>query len=160
VGITLELAALDEDTLDHLDDDTTDAQIASALFDESEHTYTAGRIFYVIHYLLTESVESVKTDASFLLWGGTHVGPRERHGFGRARVLSPKKCKKVAAVLIDEKTFTQRLSEWKIPSDVFYADHIKHGAPEPDYVELYTGLVDFVRGAVERGQGILLAIVS
>jgi hypothetical protein len=160
MGITLELATHDEDTLAHLDDDTTEAQIASALFEESEHTYTAGRIWHVIHYLLTESVDSVKTDASFLLWGGTHVGPRQRHGLGRARVLSPKKCKKVAAALIDEKTFTHRLSEWKIPSDVVYADHIKRGAPEADHVKIYTGLADFVRGAAERGQGILLSIVA
>ena len=160
MGITLELAAHDEDSLAHLDDDTTDAQVASALFEESEHTYGTGRIWHVIHYLLTESADSSKTDASFLLWGGTHVGPRQRHGFGRARVLSPKKCKKVAAAFIDEATFTQRLSEWKIPSDVVYADHIKRGAPEPDYVKIYAGLAAFVRGAVERGQGILLSVVA
>lgn len=160
MGITMELAAHDPDSLEHLDDDTTDAQIASALFEESEHTYSTGRIWHVIHYLLTESVEAVKTDASFLLWGGTHVGPRQGNGLGRARVLSPKKCAKVAAALVDEATFTHRLSEWKIPSDVSYAGHIKRGAPEPDYIEIYTGLAAFVRGAAERGQGILLSLVA
>ena len=158
MGITLELAAHPEATLDRLDDDTTDAQMASVLFEESEHMLTIGRIWHVIHYLLTESVERTKTDESFLLWGGRHVGPSQPNG--RARVLGVKKCARVAAVLVDEATFRERLATWKIPSDVIYSSHVKRGAPEPDYVRIYASLRAFVRGAVDRREGIVLAIIG
>ena len=76
MGLTLELAAHDADFLDALDDDTTEDQIATALFEDSEHTYTAGRIWHVIHYLLTESPDPTKRPESFILSGGRKVGPR------------------------------------------------------------------------------------
>lgn len=158
MGITLELAALDEDTLDNLDDDSTDAQIASALFEESEHTCTAGRIWHVIHYLLTRDARGNAKPESFIVSGGREVGPAG--AYGCARVFGPEECQAIAGALIDEKTFAKRLADWPLPDDVVYRSHVKLGKPEPDYIEIYVELKTFIEAAAARDEGILVCVVG
>lgn len=158
MAITMELAAHPDGVLEHLDDDTNEDQIASVLFDESEHTYSAGRIWHVIHFILVGDAEAVKNSrASFMLSGGHKVGPSREHG--RARVFSNTQCRAILEALIDPKEFENRLAAWPNPDDVAYGDRIVKGSPEPDYASICRELRTFIADAVERGDGVVTARV-
>jgi len=161
VGITLELAAHEEDVLARLHDDTTDTEIASLHFEEpaDDDQYTAGRIWHVLHYLVSGDVGATSKPESFILSGGREVGPHDY--YGRTRVLRSEECSAIVRALPDGDELARRLAQAApLPDNVMYGDRIERGVADPDYVALYVGLKDFLARAARSERGVLISIIG
>ena len=117
------------------------------------------KAWHCIHFMLTGTAEVGPAPLSSAIYGGVELG--EDVGYGPARIMEPEEVKHVALALavIGDASFSSRFNPQAMKSaDIYLADMcVRDGTDALDYIlQNFHSLVDFYRGAADRGDGAIL----
>ena len=158
MGIELIVVAVPDETLERLDEGSSEEVVASVMFQEDHPYCNVGRCWHVLHYLLTGSGKAGKGPLTFIWGGGRAVGPDGEYDIARA--FDSEKCAAIAAALPAADVLRKRFAAGPIPEKIVQGDRINRDGIDEYLVPIYEELAGFVREAAERGDGLLLQVIG
>jgi hypothetical protein len=129
--------------------------------DEPTNTMDVDKSWHCIHFMLTGQADGGSEPLAWAILGGEEIG--EDAGYGPARILMPEHVKDISSALlsIGKEEFASRFNPVAMQAaDVYLSEMcVRDGEEALEYiVENYLNLVDFYRGAAERGDGAILLL--